>query len=370
MARKKLQPGISVLPDGSYYARLKGKAGRVAGGQKKFPGTRAGYDAAVKWKAENDYKPQPADMTVGDWLTRWHGIRESRLAATTWYNDGLTIKNHILPHIGQIKLRDFTVMAAEDWLESMRKAGVKDSPIWKSYVLVKTALNNAVRREVIGKNPLVSLDTAPRKFKAKVKVSLTKSELVNLIQVADSWLDDYPYLGAMVRVGVDCACRPGELLGLRWSDYSTEDHTIWIQQALCATKHDLKETKTGASVRKLVVSEPTWRSLDYWRSVTKFDRPGDPIFSAPLGGHWQFPSFRERVWRPLIKAAGLPDRKDYGLYVLRHTSATLLLFEGQNVKRVSRRLGHAEPKMTMTVYWHLFDDDQAEIAQCLGKLFG
>lgn len=370
MARKKLHPGISVLPDGGYYARLKGKAGRIAGGQKKFPGTKAGYEAAVKWKAENDYRPQPADMTIEEWLLRWYKLRESRIAATSWYNEGLLLKNHILPYIGKTKLRDFTVIAAEDWLEQLRRDDAKESPIRKAYITVKTALNNAVRREVIPKNPLVSLDTAPKKVKHKEHVSLTKSELTTLVRTADSWMDGYPYLGALVRTGVDCACRPGELLGLRWMDYHSDSRTIWIKGSLCATKHKLKGTKTESSVRKLIVSEPTARSLDHWKAVTKFDRSEDPIFAAPLGDHWQFPGFRERVWRPLIKAAGLPDRKDYGLYVLRHTAATLSLLEGQNVKRVSRRLGHADPKMTMTVYWHLFDEDQVEIAECMGRLFG
>ncbi|MGD0533586.1 MAG: tyrosine-type recombinase/integrase, partial [Methyloceanibacter sp.] len=43
------------------------------------------------------------------------------------------------------------------------------------------------------------------------------------------------------------------------------------------------------------------------------------------------------------------------LHALRHSHASALIASGQDVVTVSRRLGHASPTITLSVYAHLFD---------------
>ena len=52
---------------------------------------------------------------------------------------------------------------------------------------------------------------------------------------------------------------------------------------------------------------------------------------------------------------------------LRHTTASLAISAGANVKVVQRMLGHATAAMTLDRYGHLFDDDLAGVADALGK---
>ena len=47
---------------------------------------------------------------------------------------------------------------------------------------------------------------------------------------------------------------------------------------------------------------------------------------------------------------------------LRHTSATLLLLAGENIKVVSERLGHASVQLTLDTYSHLMTGDDASAA--------
>ena len=42
------------------------------------------------------------------------------------------------------------------------------------------------------------------------------------------------------------------------------------------------------------------------------------------------------------------------LHALRHSHASALIASGQDVVTVSRRLGHASPTITLSVYAHLF----------------
>jgi len=52
---------------------------------------------------------------------------------------------------------------------------------------------------------------------------------------------------------------------------------------------------------------------------------------------------------------------------LRHTTASLAISEGANVKVVQRLLGHATAAMTLDRYGHLLSDDLAGVADALGK---
>ena len=65
-----------------------------------------------------------------------------------------------------------------------------------------------------------------------------------------------------------------------------------------------------------------------------------------------------RYFKRLAEAAKLP--REVRLYDLRHTTATLMLAQGANVKVVSERLGHASAAMTLDVYSHVLPGMQEE----------
>src|SRR5882672_6784199 len=52
---------------------------------------------------------------------------------------------------------------------------------------------------------------------------------------------------------------------------------------------------------------------------------------------------------------------------LRHTTASLAISAGANVKVVQRLLGHATAAMTLDRYGHLLNDDLSGVAAALGK---
>lgn len=56
---------------------------------------------------------------------------------------------------------------------------------------------------------------------------------------------------------------------------------------------------------------------------------------------------------PALVAVGLPYFRPYDL---RHTCATLLIYEGRPASEVAEHLGHADPGFTAPVYTHVFQD--------------
>jgi integrase len=61
-------------------------------------------------------------------------------------------------------------------------------------------------------------------------------------------------------------------------------------------------------------------------------------------------SWRNNVWTPMLRRAGLRYRKPH---TLRHTYASLLIEAGESLKYVQEQLGHHSPAFTLAVYGHL-----------------
>jgi integrase len=89
------------------------------------------------------------------------------------------------------------------------------------------------------------------------------------------------------------------------------------------------------------------------------------VFRTPGGTPHDPDNWTKRVWNPLRKRAGL--RRTIGLHSLRHTFASLLIDQGENPKYVSRRLGHASPAFTLSVYAHCFRETSE---RAMGRLQG
>jgi integrase len=114
----------------------------------------------------------------------------------------------------------------------------------------------------------------------------------------------------------------------------------------------------------------TVAALDAHREAMRaegWDIEKGPVFVNRTGGWLSQPTLYRRVWTPALKQAGL---EGFSPYSLRHTSATLLLQQGGNLKLVSERLGHENVEMTLRHYAHVLPADQDRAVGILDRLFG
>lgn len=78
--------------------------------------------------------------------------------------------------------------------------------------------------------------------------------------------------------------------------------------------------------------------------------PPERVFSTPQGTPIQQDSFRNYVWTPLLRRAGLRYRKPH---TLRHTFASMLIEQGEPLSYIQQQLGHHSAAFTLKVYGHL-----------------
>ena len=65
----------------------------------------------------------------------------------------------------------------------------------------------------------------------------------------------------------------------------------------------------------------------------------------------------KRHFEPTIKKAGLPKIR---FHDLRHTFASLLIEQAENIKYIQTQLGHSSPIVTWNVYAHLMKSTNQE----------
>ena len=95
---------------------------------------------------------------------------------------------------------------------------------------------------------------------------------------------------------------------------------------------------------------------------------------APQNG-WLFPTesglpihpnnFRERIWKRFFSAERRPLIPYRGPHVLRHTYASLLIFQGFDLVYVKGQLGHKSIRITVDTYGHLVQGESIRAVDSL-----
>ena len=168
--------------------------------------------------------------------------------------------------------------------------------------------------------------------------------------------------------------RREELCGFEFQDFDMERETITVRRTSLYTPQDgifTDTTKTTKSqrtlklpgwifglVRRLQTAQASCRLAQgsHWhecgRLFTKQD--GSPIgLQQPY--HW-LASF--------CKRNGLPF---YGIHQFRHLNASLLIYNGEDVRTVSAALGHSQTSTTLNIYAHTFAQAQAQASEALAE---
>ena len=88
--------------------------------------------------------------------------------------------------------------------------------------------------------------------------------------------------------------------------------------------------------------------------------------TAPTGGPPRLSNWRNRCFDKAVKSKKLDGLTPHGL---RHTSASLAVASGANVKGVQQMLGHQSATMTLDTYADLFDDHLDAVADHLNEAY-
>jgi integrase len=152
----------------------------------------------------------------------------------------------------------------------------------------------------------------------------------------------------------------GAALGLRWSEVAG----LRVGRLdLAGSRITVAETITRGIGGRNVFGPPKSRAGCRTMSVPKTivdmlaehlegeglssEDPDSLVFTDDLGGPLSYSNWRRRIWQPSAKAGGCEGA---GFHDLRRLNATTLVVGGVDVKTAQVRLGHADPRMTLSIY--------------------
>lgn len=175
--------------------------------------------------------------------------------------------------------------------------------------------------------------------------------------------------------------RRGEMLALRWRDVDLESGTVTIRRSAglvrtagvgAAVVEGL--TKSGkprlVSIDSDALAVLKAHKAERGKAALELARPDSLVFGTIENG-WRNPEHTSRQFARDIQrcqaALGSETVPVCRLHDLRHAHASILLTAGVPVHVVSKRLGHASPVVTMTVYAHLLPGSDEEAALTFGR---
>ena len=337
---------------------------------KTVRGKRADAEAelrAILHKIDRGVSIDPSRITIAEYLNDWlTTVVPHRVAPKALERYRGLVRNQINPFLGHIELQKVRPRDIDRWLKDLlAESKLAPRTIRHAHGVLRTALNHAAAIELIERN--VATLVKPPTSERKVVEILTAEQVVDALDK----LRDHPSLFPIVTVALSTGARRGEIAALRWGDIDLEAATVRIERALEQTAEGLrvKAPKTAAGRRTVSLPAFAVAALRDHRRETLEQRlalgigalPADAPVFGDHEGNWPSPYSISDRWRNAVKNRKLPK---VTFHALRHSHASALIAAGLDVVAVSRRLGHASPALTLSVYSHLFstNDDKAAAA--------
>jgi integrase len=248
----------------------------------------------------------------------------------------------------------------QGWIAELEAEGLGARSIRISHRLLSQALRQAVRWELIYRNPCEGT-TLPKERKREMR-SLTPVQAQRFLEAARG-----TRFGLFFELMLLTGLRPGEARGLRWRDLDFDAGTLTVRRAISRVKggHEVKGPKTEASKRTIPIAS-LCPALRQYRISRLRHGPDDLVFSTSAGRPIGDRNLVERHFKPILEAAEIDP--GVRLYDLRHTHVTLALAAEVPVRVVAERVGHSSPARTLDVYAHVLPGQQEEATRRLEAL--
>ena len=301
-------------------------------------------------------------------MSEWfiENYAKNKLKEITCYNYESQIKNHLLPELGNIKLKEFTPAKITEFFKTRKYA---PATCRKVYVIMQSIFARAVEQGFIKETPCTKAVILP-KNKSEMK---EKKPFLDEAQAKEllSMVEEYSQFNTIIKVLLYTGMRSGECLALRWQDIDFQNKTIHIENTLTDVggKHWLQPPKTANSNRFIGLSDVLANIFQEHRKhqQEKLNKLGslylypEMVFTTDSGNYVD----RSRLNTQFRKFVKNTNFEFATLHTLRHCNATLLINSGIDLKIVSELLGHSDISTTANVYADVLQSSKAKVADLI-----
>lgn len=274
-----------------------------------------------------------------DWLI----YKKPNLRESTWSAYEGHTKKHFVD-LDNVPINRITVSHAEKFIGKRQDEGMSLSLIQKLLVSFGQIMAYAVRHRYIDHNPVREAERPKGQGEEKKdRISILNIGQINALLNAEK---DQKYR-TILMLAIMSGARQGELIGLKWSDIDLENSQIHIHRTF--NNGRWYDVKTKASKRRVDLGPQMMTALKRW-SLACPKNELDLVFPNRVGKPINHNNLVNRHFLPALKAANIERIR---FHDLRHTKASLMIDQKENLKYIQTQLGHASPTITLNVYTHL-----------------
>lgn len=322
-------------------------------------------------------------LTFADFIPQYLSIVKDIMSPTTYEFYDRTIERLLIPEFGHLKLTDIKPIHIQNFItklsETTAEVKKKDlethtlssATISRYITCLKSIFKYSMKLDLISVNPTDTQKISmPKIVQPKIEIFSEQEaqEMLNCL------LEEDLQFQVLIQLAIITGARRGELVGLKFSDIDFMNKKITIERS--AIKLQGKPIATKApkdyEVRTISVN-------DYCIQLIKLlqeekEREKNRLGDLWIGDDWLFTQWNGEIMNPqtptkqfskFLKNHNLRHRK---FHCLRHTSATLLLYGGLNIKQVQGRLGHGDIETTNR-YLHFILDADKEAVNIFDNMF-
>jgi integrase len=314
-----------------------------------------------------DVKPALMKDVLDRWLTHSMEVRRKlgQLKPSTEKSYRSMVATHFQPAFGDYRSDQLSAAVIADWVKTKADdvdAGTVTKKTYNNLLNLLHAILAWARhpaQRYLAHDPLtgqkrLTLERPERDF-------LEDADITALLQAAGSTTNE-----AILHLALFGGLRRGEIFSLKWQDIDWGDGKrggrVLVQRSIY--QGAITAPKTATSERSVDVPQ---RLLDVLKRHQKECPPleGDFVLRTTTGTPMDGDNFGKRILPEILTRAKL---RSIGLHALRHTYTSLLIRQGENLKYVSKQLGHASIKLTADLYGHLFKETSTTAMRRLDKM--
>jgi len=323
--------GIKIR-DGKIYVFgvVEGKRYRLSTGKSATP-TNISYMKRHHWsvllklidKKESDAAPA---HDLASFAREVLALTAHRRDASTQKDCVSKLERMIIPYFRAYSLEDIKPVDVEKWQNALLKK-YSSSTVKKARIILGMVLKKAQGNDIVLKNPVEFAENIAMRYTKQTPYSI--DEMMKILKASRGWLRVF------LHVAFTTGLRPGELMGLQWSDIDFEKGILHVQRSI--TKGVVKGNTGTKNHNRLVIL--TGFVLDMLREHRQTSK-NEWVFVSSLGGPFsESKAIANRHFIPLLKSIGVPYR---GLKTTRHTCESFMRNDGIDTELVMKMIGHSE----------------------------
>ena len=323
------------------------------------------------------------NMKVEDYFLYWlQTFMATTVKCTTYDKHEQVIRNHVIPRIGYLKMKEVTSADLQKMFNDLSKIRAY-STIKKVMEVVRPCFKHAALTGDIIKNPMLGVKMPS---KESVVVQTKDIEIYSdddLKRMEETYLSLYEEkhlyrLSPMYLFLAHTGMRRGELLALKWKDINFKNNTAKIRYSLARYKKrdenmqyiggyetKMMNPKTRTSNRTVYLNT---KAVSYLQEMKRRNDAlgikSEYVVCNKDGVYVHSRSFDQELDR-WCKRIGIEFK---GLHALRHSFATRAIAAGVPIKVVSELLGHADIKITLNTYTHVLESQKYQAVELLEAL--